>query len=347
MRTVYLNASYFPAVELLSAIGTAVILLYGGYQVIDGKIADRRPGRVRRLPEPVLRPDPADLAALHDLPAGDGGARQDLRPARHRARHDRQAGRDRPGRDPRRDAARGRVVLLQPASGPWALDGHRPRRRPRARRWRWSARPAPASRRWRSWSRASTTRSGAACSSTGTTCATCRRGRCAASSGSCRRRASCSRARSGRTSRSAAPTRATRTIVEAARTVGADGVHRPAADGLDTEVGERGVAALGRAAPARRLRAGAAGRAADPDPRRGDLERRRPDRARDRARARAAAARAHRDRDRPPAVDDQARGPDRRARARADRRVGHARRADRGGRRYAGLYGAWADQQAA
>jgi len=36
MRTVYLNASYFPAVELLSALGTAAILLYGGYQVIDG-----------------------------------------------------------------------------------------------------------------------------------------------------------------------------------------------------------------------------------------------------------------------------------------------------------------------
>jgi ABC-type multidrug transport system fused ATPase/permease subunit len=35
MRTVYLNASYFPAVELLSAIGTAVILLYGGYQALD------------------------------------------------------------------------------------------------------------------------------------------------------------------------------------------------------------------------------------------------------------------------------------------------------------------------
>jgi len=39
LRTVYLYASYFPAVELLSALGTAVILLYGGYQVIDGKIA--------------------------------------------------------------------------------------------------------------------------------------------------------------------------------------------------------------------------------------------------------------------------------------------------------------------
>jgi ATP-binding cassette subfamily B protein len=36
MRTVWLNASYFPAVELLSAVGTAGILLFGGYQVIDG-----------------------------------------------------------------------------------------------------------------------------------------------------------------------------------------------------------------------------------------------------------------------------------------------------------------------
>ena len=38
MRTVYLNASYFPAVELLSAIGTAVIVLYGGYRVFDGDV---------------------------------------------------------------------------------------------------------------------------------------------------------------------------------------------------------------------------------------------------------------------------------------------------------------------
>jgi ATP-binding cassette, subfamily B, bacterial len=35
LKTVYLNASYFPAVELLSAVGTAVILLYGGYQALD------------------------------------------------------------------------------------------------------------------------------------------------------------------------------------------------------------------------------------------------------------------------------------------------------------------------
>jgi len=36
MRTVYLNAAYFPAVELLSAVATAAILIYGGNQVIHG-----------------------------------------------------------------------------------------------------------------------------------------------------------------------------------------------------------------------------------------------------------------------------------------------------------------------
>jgi ABC-type multidrug transport system fused ATPase/permease subunit len=38
MRTVRLNASYFPAVEFLSAIGTAVILLYGGYRALRGDV---------------------------------------------------------------------------------------------------------------------------------------------------------------------------------------------------------------------------------------------------------------------------------------------------------------------
>jgi ABC-type multidrug transport system fused ATPase/permease subunit len=38
LKTVYLNASYFPSVELLAAVGTAVILLYGGSQAIDGAI---------------------------------------------------------------------------------------------------------------------------------------------------------------------------------------------------------------------------------------------------------------------------------------------------------------------
>jgi ATP-binding cassette subfamily B protein len=36
MKTVNLNAAYFPAVEFLSAVSTAVLLLYGGNQVVHG-----------------------------------------------------------------------------------------------------------------------------------------------------------------------------------------------------------------------------------------------------------------------------------------------------------------------
>ena len=46
---------------------------------------DRRRVRVHRRAQQLLRPDPAALAAVHDLPVGDGGARQDLRAARRAA----------------------------------------------------------------------------------------------------------------------------------------------------------------------------------------------------------------------------------------------------------------------
>jgi ATP-binding cassette subfamily B protein len=39
MTTVHLNAAYFPSVELLSALATVGILLYGGFQVLDGDVA--------------------------------------------------------------------------------------------------------------------------------------------------------------------------------------------------------------------------------------------------------------------------------------------------------------------
>jgi ABC-type multidrug transport system fused ATPase/permease subunit len=39
MRTVNLNAAYFPAVELLSAVATVAILLYGGHQVVHGAVS--------------------------------------------------------------------------------------------------------------------------------------------------------------------------------------------------------------------------------------------------------------------------------------------------------------------
>jgi len=38
MRTVYLNAAYFPSVELLSAVATGVLLIYGGKRVIAGEV---------------------------------------------------------------------------------------------------------------------------------------------------------------------------------------------------------------------------------------------------------------------------------------------------------------------
>jgi ATP-binding cassette subfamily B protein len=38
MTTVKLNATYFPAVEMLSGVAIAVIILYGGYQAIEGSI---------------------------------------------------------------------------------------------------------------------------------------------------------------------------------------------------------------------------------------------------------------------------------------------------------------------
>jgi ABC-type multidrug transport system fused ATPase/permease subunit len=38
MRTVYMNAAYFPAIEFVSALATVAVLIYGGYQVLDGHI---------------------------------------------------------------------------------------------------------------------------------------------------------------------------------------------------------------------------------------------------------------------------------------------------------------------
>ena len=229
MRTVYLNASYFPAVELLSAIGTAVILLYGGYRVIDGDVEigllvafvgylaqffdpiqqisqlyttyqqgmaalDKIFDLLDTEPDMVDSPDavdPGEIAGEIELDGvwfsyaggGDASAAEvaELRSG-EAARKARGRGR-----------SRGSTSTCR-----------------RARRSRWSARRAPASRRWRSSSRASTTRSAAGCWSTATTCATCARRRCAASSGSCRRRASCSRGRSARTSPSGARTPTTR-----------------------------------------------------------------------------------------------------------------------------------------
>ena len=108
---------------------------------------------------------------------------------------------------------------------------------------------------------------------------------------------------------------------------------RPWISGYDTLIGERGQRLSGgqrqRLAIARALLQGFA----DPDSRRGHVVARRRIRDAGPGSPGHADAEPHVDRDRAPAVHGAARRPDRRARRRPRRRIGHARRADRGGRR--------------
>ena len=124
---------------------------------------------------------------------------------------------------------------------------------------------------------------------------------------------------------------ATREDVEAAaRAVHAHDFIAALEHGYDTRDRRARGPAVRRAAPARRLRAGADRRPADPGARRGDRKRRHPHRGPDRDGPAPVAGRPHRDRDRTPALDDPHRRPHRRARARPDRRAGDARGAARG-----------------
>ena len=87
----------------------------------------------------------------------DGAVRPDLRGARPAGRHPRAAGRTAARVGSRRGAPRRGVVPVRP-DGPWTLREHRPATCRRARRPRWSARPARARRPSPTWSPASTTR---------------------------------------------------------------------------------------------------------------------------------------------------------------------------------------------
>ena len=115
MITVRLNAAYFPAVEMLSGVALALIVLYGGYQAIDGHITvGTIVAFVADAVVPV-RTDPAALPALHDLPVRHGRPGEDLPAARRRSPT--LAGpprRERPRADPRRDQLRGRLLRLPP-----------------------------------------------------------------------------------------------------------------------------------------------------------------------------------------------------------------------------------------
>ena len=239
MKTVYLNAAYFPGVELLSAIATAGILFYGGIQAVEGEITIgvlvAFLAALNNFFDPIQQlsqlyttyqsgmaaldkifelldeePDLVDAADAIDLP-----------------------------RHPRRDRARRRDLRLR-------------RRRPGAGR-RDAARPARADRRAGRHHRRGQVHAGEARRallrpdrrhaswSTATTCARSPPTRCARRWASCPRRPSSSAARSARTSPSAAPTRRwTRSApprTPSAPTSSSAGLEH----GYDTPVGERGV----------------------------------------------------------------------------------------------------------
>ena len=177
-RTVQLNASYFPGVEFLSSIGTAVIMLYGGYRALDGDITIgvlvAFVGYLQSFFDPIQQLSNLYSTYQQGMAAIDKifdllDTEPDMRDAR---------GATGAGRDPRRRRVRRRLVRAtarfrrtragEPDLGAARRVAGDPRR---ARRSRWSAPPARASPRWRSWWRASTTRSAAPCESTGATCA--------------------------------------------------------------------------------------------------------------------------------------------------------------------------------
>ena len=91
MSTVRLSGVYFPGVELLAGIGTAIILYFGSTRVLDQDLSVGVMVAFVGYLSSFFDPDPAALPALQHLPVGDGGAGEDLRRAGHRARAGRPA----------------------------------------------------------------------------------------------------------------------------------------------------------------------------------------------------------------------------------------------------------------
>ena len=240
MKTVHLNAAYFPAVELLSSLVTAGILLYGGLQAIDGEVTIgvlvAFIAALNNFFDPIQQlsqlyttyqagmaaldkifelldeePDLRDKPGAIELPRLRGEIAFEHVTFAYAPDADAGAARRRP---PRARGPDGRARRLDRRGQVDVREARRALLRPdggarAGRRARPARRPgavAPA-RRW----------------------------------GSCRRRRSCSAARSATTSPSAGPTRPTRRSRQAARAVGAHDFIAALEHGYDTEVGERGI----------------------------------------------------------------------------------------------------------
>ena len=241
MKTVYLNAAYFPAIELMSALATVGILLYGGYQAIDGDVTVgvlvAFVAALNNFFDPIQQLSQlyttyqAGMAALDKIfELLDESP--DLVDKPDAVELPRAARRDRASRTCPSATARATTPC-----GPCATSIS-PSRRDRPSRS--SARPAPGSRRSPSSWRGSTTRPRAGCSWTAWTCATRGPSRCARQlgvvpqegflfSGSIRDNIAFGR-----------PEATDEEVAAAAAAVGADDFIEALPEGYDSEVGERG-----------------------------------------------------------------------------------------------------------
>ena len=236
---------------------------------------------------------------------------------------------DRPGAPALDVGARARPLRERPLrlrAGARDPEGPRPRRAARQEPSRSSARRAPASRRSRGCSTASTIRPPGASPSTGRTSRRSSRRACARRSASSRRTPCCSTTRIGYNIGYGRDGATQADVEEAARGAAIDGFIGVLPDGYESMVGERGLKLSGgekqRVAIARTL-------LKDPPilrARRSHQRARQPHRAGDPGDARPRRAEPHDDRHRPPPVDRRRRRPDRRARRRPGRRARHATR---------------------
>ena len=163
-----LIAVYFPFVLLLSDIGAAVVLGAGSVFVADGHGDGRCPDRLPAVPRPVLLADPAALAGVRHVAAGQRVDAHDQRADGDADGHARTRGSRRPRPARRPHHVRATCEFAYPARPAARRSPVSTSRSSRASGSRSSARPAPASRRSSSSWRASTTRPAAACSIDGT-----------------------------------------------------------------------------------------------------------------------------------------------------------------------------------
>ena len=85
-RAFKLVAIFAPGIKLIGNVTIAVVLVYGGYRVMDGAGRGRRAGRVPALPAAVLRADAGAVDVLQLPPVGHGGPREALRACSRRPR---------------------------------------------------------------------------------------------------------------------------------------------------------------------------------------------------------------------------------------------------------------------